>query len=141
VRLAARLAVDRERRFLVGQIAALAVVSDLFVRVHDAIHYPGRHRFIEGQPWFGFLEMHHYIHHVDTEANVNFLLPLADWLFGTMRRTLTPDELRRHGSLAEAKAHPVGMSEPAKLVAKPRRQDHDPSRLGRELACEETVPR
>jgi hypothetical protein len=107
--------------FLVGLIAASAAVSDLFVRVHDAIHYPGRHRFLEAQPWFGFLERHHYIHHVDTEANVNFLLPLADWLFGTMRRSLTPEELRRHGSLEEAKAHPVGMSEPAKNVARPRR--------------------
>jgi hypothetical protein len=107
--------------FLAGLIAASAVVSDLFVRVHDAIHYPGRHRFIEAQPWFGFLETRHYIHHVDTESNVNFLLPLADWLFGTMRRTLTPDELRRHGPLEEAKAHPLGTSEPAKLVARPRR--------------------
>jgi len=103
--------------FLVGLIVASAVVSDLFVRVHDAIHYPGQHRFVEAQPWFGFLEQHHYIHHVDTEANVNFLLPLADWLFGTMRRTLTPEELRQHGSLEEAKAHPLGMSEPANQVA------------------------
>jgi len=106
--------------FLAGLVAASAVVSDLFVRVHDAIHYPGRYRFVEAQPWFRFLENHHYIHHVDTEANVNFLLPLADWLFGTMRRTLTPGELSRHGSLAEAKAHPVGASEPARKVARSR---------------------
>jgi hypothetical protein len=107
--------------FLAGVIAASAVVSDLFVRVHDAIHYPGQHPLIEAQPWFTFLEDHHYIHHVDTEANVNFLLPLADWLFGTMRRRLTPEELARHGSLEEAKAHPVGMPEPAREVARPRR--------------------
>jgi hypothetical protein len=107
--------------FQVGLIAASAVVSDLFVRVHDAIHYPGQHPFIEAQPWFAFLERHHYLHHVDTEANVNFLLPLADWLFGTMRRTLTAEELRRHGSLDEAKARPLGRSEPANRVAKPRR--------------------
>jgi len=110
--------------FLVGLIATSAVVSDLFVRVHDAIHYPGQHRFIEFQPWFGFLERHHYIHHVDTEANVNFLLPLADWLFGTMRRTLTPEELRRHGTLEVAKAHPLGHSEPANQVAKPRQLEN-----------------
>jgi hypothetical protein len=106
--------------FLAGLIVASVVVSDLFVRVHDAIHYPGQHRLIEAQPWFRFLETHHYIHHVDTEANVNFLLPLADWLFGTLRRTLTHDELRRHGSLEEAKAHPLGTSGPAKQVARPR---------------------
>jgi hypothetical protein len=107
--------------FLAGLVAASAVVSDLFVRVHDAIHYPGQHRFVEAQPWFRFLEVHHYIHHVDTEANVNFLLPLADWLFGTLRRRLTDEELARHGPLEEARARPVGMSEPAHTVARPRR--------------------
>jgi hypothetical protein len=106
--------------FLLGILVTSVIVSDLFVRVHDAIHYPGIYRLIEAQPWFHFLDVHHYIHHVDTEANVNFLLPLADWLFGTMRRSLTPDELARHGSLREAKAVPVGMSEPAREVARPR---------------------
>lgn len=32
-----------------------------------------------------FLARHHYLHHLDTEANANFPLPLADWLFGTLR--------------------------------------------------------
>ncbi len=108
--------------FLAGVVIASVVVSDLFVRVHDAIHYPGLHPLIEAQGWFRFLEVHHYIHHVDTEANVNFLLPLADWLFGTLRRRLTADELARHGPLAEAKARPVGQSEPACEVARPRRE-------------------
>lgn len=106
--------------FLAGIVLTSIVFSDLFVRVHDAIHYPGLYPWLEAQPWFHFLDVHHYIHHVDTEANVNFLLPLADWLLGTMRRTLTAEELARHGSLAEAKAHPVGSSEPARQVARPR---------------------
>jgi hypothetical protein len=37
-----------------------------------------------------------------------------------MRRTLTEEELAIHGPLAEAKATPVGASEPARLVARPR---------------------
>jgi hypothetical protein len=114
--------------FLAGLVAASVLVSDLFVRVHDAIHYPGLHRFLEGRSWFHFLETHHYIHHVDTEANVNFLLPLADWLFGTLRRHLTSEELARHGFLADAKAHPVGTSEPARIVAAPRRHSEEPAR-------------
>src|SRR5262249_1003441 len=72
------------------------------------------------QPWFPFLERHHYIHHVDTEANVNFLLPLADWLFGTLRCSLTAEELARHGSLAEARAPPRGMSVPSRGGGRPR---------------------
>lgn len=106
--------------FLAGLFAALVVVSDLFVRVHDAIHYPREFPWLQRQGWFRFLDEHHYIHHVDTSVNVNFLLPLADLLFGTMRRTLTEEELAIHGPLAEAKATPVGASEPARLVARPR---------------------
>jgi hypothetical protein len=108
------------RAFLATIIACNVAFADLFVRVHDAIHYPECHRWMGPRGWFRFLDRHHYIHHVDTEANVNFLLPLADWLLGTMRRTLTADELARHGSLAEAKAQPVGESEPAREVARPR---------------------
>ena len=107
--------------FLVTVVACNVVFADLFVRVHDAIHYPERHPWMQRLGWFRFLDRHHYIHHVDTEANVNFLLPLADWLLGTMRRTLTADELAHHGSLREAKARPVGESEPAREVARPRR--------------------
>jgi len=106
--------------FVAGLLAALLVVSDLFVRVHDAIHYPREFPWLQRQRWFRFLDEHHYVHHVDTSVNVNFLLPLADLLFGTMRRTLTGEELAVHGPLAEAKATPVGASEPARLVARPR---------------------
>jgi hypothetical protein len=101
-------------------VLANVVIADLIVRVHDAIHYPAKHPWLQRQAWFRFLDRHHYIHHVDTEANVNFLLPLTDWLFGTLRRTLTPAELARHGSLEEAKLCPVGESEPAREVARPR---------------------
>jgi len=106
--------------FVAGLLASLLVVSDLFVRVHDAIHYPREFPWLQRQAWFRFLDGHHYIHHVDTSVNVNFLLPLADLLFGTMRRTLTDEEVAVHGTLAEAKATPVGASEPARHVARPR---------------------
>jgi hypothetical protein len=108
--------------FLASIIAANVVLADLLVRVHDAIHYPESHRWLQGWRWFRFLDRHHYIHHVDAEANVNFLLPLADWLFGTLRRSLTAGELREHGSLEEARLHRLGASEPAREVAQPRRR-------------------
>ncbi len=94
--------------FLAGLIASTAVVSNLFIVVHDTIHRPGSHHIVEAQPWFAFLDRHHYIHHVDLGANLNFLLPLADYLFGTLRTEMTPEELARHGPLQAAKARPVG---------------------------------
>lgn len=98
--------------FLIGSIVSSIVISNLFVTVHDTIHRPGSHRLIEIQPWFKFLDNHHYIHHVDTEANVNFLLPLADWLYGTLRLTLTNKELAKHGPLEMAKTKIEGVGEP-----------------------------
>jgi len=115
--------------FMIGVVIASAVVSDLFITVHDAIHRPGSHLLMERQFWFRFLDQHHYVHHVDTEANVNFLLPLSDLLFGTLRRELTPEEVARHGTREEAKAHPVGEGEPALATQKNRSRARSGARL------------
>lgn len=98
---------------LVGMAVSLVMVAELMVLVHDSIHRPGIHPRLERSAWFLRLDRHHYIHHVDTEANVNFLLPMADWLFGTLRTTLTDRELARHGSWERARERPAGEGEPA----------------------------
>ena len=105
--------------FLVGLGISTAIVSNLFIVVHDTIHRPSSHRLVEVQPWFAFLDRHHYIHHVALGNNLNFLLPLADLLFGTLRTQMTPDELAQHGSLQLAKARPVGEGERARLSMVP----------------------
>ena len=107
----------RDPIFLASIIVTSAIISDLFVRVHDAIHYPGRFRLVESQPWFPFIDRHHFIHHVDLGANVNFLLPLADWCYGTLRTELTDAEVARHGTLEQAKSALIGHSEPAAVFA------------------------
>jgi hypothetical protein len=71
--------------FFWGTCAAGVIISLTFTRVHAAIHHPGSHPLLERAPGFRFLARHHYVHHLDTESNANFLLPLADWLFGTLR--------------------------------------------------------
>ena len=73
-----------------------------FIHVHDAIHYPGLSP-LERFGWFRFLDRHHYIHHIDTGANTNFLLPLGDLFLGTLRRQLTPAELARWPSHEQAR--------------------------------------
>jgi hypothetical protein len=102
--------------FLVGLAVSSVIVSNLFIVVHDTIHRPGSHRIVEAQPWFAFLDRHHYIHHVDLGANLNFLLPLGDWVFGTLRTSLTADEVAAHGTLETAKAVAIGQGERAKAV-------------------------
>jgi sterol desaturase/sphingolipid hydroxylase (fatty acid hydroxylase superfamily) len=100
--------------FLIGIVISSIVVSNLFIVVHDTIHRPGSHRLVEAQPWFGFLDRHHYVHHVDLGANLNFLLPLADLLFGSLRTEMSLDEVAHHGTLAYAKSRPIGEGERAR---------------------------
>jgi hypothetical protein len=109
--------ITKDPVFLSGLIVGSIVVSNLFIAVHDTIHRPGSHRIVEAQPWFAFLDNHHYIHHVSLGENLNFLLPLADLLFGTLRTQLTAEELRAHGSLKRAKILRIGAGEPAHTSA------------------------
>ena len=88
--------------FAAGAAATTIVLIGLFIRVHDAVHYPGA-SYLEHFRWFWFLDKHHYIHHIDTRANTNFLLPLGDLLMGTLRRQLTQAELTRWPSYAAAR--------------------------------------
>jgi hypothetical protein len=105
-----------DRAFVLGLVAATLVVSNLFIVVHDTIHRPRSHRIVEAQPCYPFLDRHHYIHHVDLGANLNFLLPLADLLYGTLRTSVTPAEIATNGTLADAKARPVGHGERARAA-------------------------
>ena len=100
--------------FLSGIITGSIVVSNLFIVVHDTIHRPSSHRIVEAQPWFSFLDHHHYIHHVSLGKNLNFLLPMADLLFGTLQLELTDEQVRVHGSLKRAKLLRIGEGELAR---------------------------
>jgi hypothetical protein len=94
----------RNLYFFVPFTVTMAAELFLFVRLHDAVHYPGQ-SWLERFPLFGWLDHHHYIHHIDTRANTNFLLPLGDWLFGTLRTSVTPIEAARFPSYREARRH------------------------------------
>lgn len=109
--------ITHDPTFIIGLVTGSAIVSNLFIVVHDTIHRPGSHRIVEAQPWFPFLDRHHYIHHVDLGANLNFLLPLADLLYGTLRTEMTPVELDAHGSIETAKREPIGQGERARARA------------------------
>lgn len=88
--------------FLGSVLGTLGVLSVLLAYVHGVIHNP-RGRWVERQRWFQWLDRHHYIHHVDMTANVNFLLPLCDVLFGTRKAALTAEEQAGVPTFEEAK--------------------------------------
>lgn len=92
--------------FTTSVTATTAVLLFLFVHVHDAVHHPGLSP-LERFRWFRFLDRHHYVHHVDTDVNTNFLLPLGDLLLGTLRHELKPSELAVWPSYEEARRRVV----------------------------------
>lgn len=88
--------------FTISTLFWSIVFSELFISVHDTIHRPGAHPLIEWQSWFSFINNHHWIHHIDNESNLNFLLPLFDLLVGTIRFQTTEREDKAHGLLQDA---------------------------------------
>jgi hypothetical protein len=104
---------SRNLPFTVSFVIVSLAVCWLFIKVHDLIHYPSGH-FIGRLRAFEFLDRHHYIHHVDNEVNVNFLLPLGDLLFGTLRTELTGHALaERWPKFEDAKALTPAAAPPA----------------------------
>ena len=88
--------------FTILMATTAVVFIYLFIRVHDAVHHPGMSR-LEYFRWFWFLDHHHYIHHIDNNANTNFLLPLGDILMGTFRLQLTKEESAKWPSYSEVR--------------------------------------
>lgn len=51
--------------------------------LHWCMHRPNG-RLLEKTAWFRFLKNHHRLHHLMPRRNLNVLIPLADWAFGTL---------------------------------------------------------
>ena len=91
--------------FTLSMVSMAGIFIYLFIRVHDAVHHPGL-SWLERFNWFWFLDHHHYIHHIDNNANTNFLLPLTDLLMGTLRLELTNEEKAMWPSYSDARKIP-----------------------------------
>jgi len=98
--------IARNPVFITAFAALILLECWLFVRVHDLVHYPGK-SVLQKLPGFRFLDSHHYLHHLDTGANTNFLLPWGDVLFGTFRCTSTAEERQRWPTFEEARTRLV----------------------------------
>ncbi len=102
--------------FFVSTLVTLGFVSWLLAYVHGVIHTPAD-RAIEHLRWFQWLDRHHYIHHIDLSANINFLLPICDLLFGTQKAVLTDEEAAANPSFEEAKPQAKDIPRKPELVA------------------------
>ena len=87
--------------FVWSCLGTLGIISWMLGYVHGVIHTP-RSRLIERTGWFKWLNNHHYIHHIDIQANINFMLPICDFLLGTQKAALTADEAASNPTFEEA---------------------------------------
>jgi hypothetical protein len=70
--------------FLLGGTAAVFVVYYIgYEGFHYLMHKPSI-QWIERTGYFRFLKRHHRIHHVRMDRNLNVLVPIADFLLGTL---------------------------------------------------------
>src|ERR1043166_2646826 len=66
-----------------GGAAGLVSYYALYEYLHWCMHVP-QNRWLEKTRAFRFLKAHHYLHHRFAFRNLNVVLPLADWLLGTL---------------------------------------------------------
>jgi hypothetical protein len=83
----------------IGSLAlAVMITGYMFTwnALHVEMHIPSN-RWWSRQPVFRFLNRHHYMHHVHPGRNFNVVLPLADYLLGTVAQ---PDAAERDAMAA-----------------------------------------
>jgi hypothetical protein len=68
-----------------GGMAALGLYYFLYEYFHFCMHVP-KTRWFENTAWFSWLDAHHHQHHQRHYNNLNVVLPLADFVFGTLIR-------------------------------------------------------
>ena len=97
-------------RFLLPHTAMAFLVSTLayfvvYEYVHWNMHVP-RKQFIERFAWFRFLRQHHKLHHRYMQKNFCVLVPLADWMTGTMitDRSLAKQKAKREAAIASGES-------------------------------------
>jgi len=66
-----------------GAFAALVLYYFLYEYLHYCMHIP-KGRWLENTAWFRWLDSHHHMHHKRHFSNLNVVLPLADFIFGTL---------------------------------------------------------
>jgi hypothetical protein len=87
----------------IAMISAGTVAFIIYYAGYEGFHYL-MHKpsipFIENRSFFQFLKQHHRIHHVHMDKNLNVLLPIADWVLGSLVLeatipAVTPESARR----------------------------------------------
>ena len=90
--------------FVIGLAGAFFVYYLLYEFMHYLMHKP-QVGWLERSRVFTFIKRHHQIHHVHMDKNLNVLLPLADWLLGSLVLETEMPKVTPPGALALARRH------------------------------------
>lgn len=98
----------------VAMLATFAGAFGLYYVGYEAFHYL-MHKpsfpAIERSAYFQFLKRHHRIHHARMDRNLNVLVPIADWVLGTLVTETagipahTPESARKLARRYSARKH------------------------------------
>jgi len=76
-----------------GMLVAFILYQTSYETLHYFMHFPAN-RWVERRWLFQWINNHHRQHHVKHGTNLNVVLPLADFVFGTRRRLIVHESLR-----------------------------------------------
>ncbi len=69
-------------------VIVTAGVFLLYYIAYEYFHWcmhDSKGRWFENTFWFKWINKHHNLHHKNPKTNLNVVLPLADWMLGTLR--------------------------------------------------------
>ena len=69
-----------------GAGIAFAIYYAAYEGLHALMHVPKKWRWVSKTRFMAWLNRHHYQHHIDPRTNLNVILPIADYVWGTKRR-------------------------------------------------------
>jgi hypothetical protein len=90
--------------FLITFTAGTAIYYAGYESLHYLMHKP-MFPWLERTRAFRFIERHHRIHHVRMNRNLNVLLPIADWVLGTLVTELEPHPVTPGSARKMARRH------------------------------------
>ena len=71
---------------VIGVGIAFTLYYIAYESLHALMHVPKRWNWLRNTSMMLWLNRHHYQHHVDPRTNLNVIIPIADYVWGTKRR-------------------------------------------------------
>jgi len=68
---------------VIGSSVAFALYYTAYESLHAIMHVPYKFKWLHKTKIMKWLNRHHYQHHLEPNTNLNVVLPIADYVFGT----------------------------------------------------------